>query len=38
MVGVDVDGLIELWIMLEVCDSGLYDLIFEEEPGALWTG
>jgi hypothetical protein len=35
---VDVDGLVELWIMLEICDSGLYDLIFEEEPGALWTG
>lgn len=35
---VDLDGLIELWIMLEICDSGLYDLIFEEEPGALWTG
>jgi hypothetical protein len=32
---VDVDGLIELWIMLEICDSSLYNLIFEEEPGAL---
>jgi hypothetical protein len=35
---VDVDGLIELWDMLKICDSGLWDLIFEEEPGALWTG
>jgi hypothetical protein len=35
---VDVDCLIELWAMLEICDSGLYDMIFEEEPGALWTG
>lgn len=36
--GVDVDILIEFWVMLEICDSGLYDLIFEEEPGAVWTG
>jgi hypothetical protein len=35
---VDVDLLIELWIELEICDSGLYDLIFDEEAGALWTG
>ncbi|KAJ8114500.1 hypothetical protein OPT61_g3635 [Boeremia exigua] len=30
-------GLIEFWTMLEICDSGLFDLIWEEQPGALWT-
>jgi hypothetical protein len=35
---VEVDYLIDFWIMLEICDFGLYDLIFEEEPGALWMG
>ena len=35
---VDVNLFIDLWIMLEICDFGLYDLIFEEEPGALWMG
>ena len=33
-----VKFLIDFWIALEICDSGLYDLIWEEQPGALWTG
>ena len=35
---VDVIFLIDLWIMLEICDSGLYDLIYDERPGTQWTG
>jgi hypothetical protein len=35
---VEVELLIDSWIALEICDSGLYDLIWEEQPGLLWTG
>jgi hypothetical protein len=30
--------LIEFWVHLEVSDYGLWDFIWEEQPGALYTG